>query len=327
MHLLDAITLPSQTIAVRPLGTQHGGVFPGCEVLAPQIRQCPFRYVLQDDVTALCTRLAFEDNSILASALDLLRVPAPTVWMEFRASARRQVFSELGLLTETGALQQHRIGLHISSDGQGRKGRAEVCWEVSEEHSPSLCPFVIEFDFDDAGFSNVEGNGGVHLGVSISGLPALDPLYARVRFTLRPEWTPYYIERVARDPQCHKVLKEAAVPIVEDAPFFAMFFLLLMSQAAFQQTPSDRSRLNKARVRRGRAPLLDHIELTINLGSHASVAVKHASSGMQRSPPRLHCVRGHLVRRGDALFWRKSHMRGTSSLGTIRSRTISVHLR
>ena len=44
-----------------------------------------------------------------------------------------------------------------------------------------------------------------------------------------------------------------------------------------------------------------------------------------RSAPRLHLVRGHLVRRGSLLFWRRSHMRGHSDIGTIRSRT--VHLR
>lgn len=37
----------------------------------------------------------------------------------------------------------------------------------------------------------------------------------------------------------------------------------------------------------------------------------HGTGGSRRSS-RLHYVRGHLVRRGDAIFWRRPHLRGHS---------------
>jgi hypothetical protein len=43
-----------------------------------------------------------------------------------------------------------------------------------------------------------------------------------------------------------------------------------------------------------------------------------------RHPPRLHHVRGHIVRREDRIFWRKPHLRGDASQGQVRSRTVCL---
>jgi hypothetical protein len=44
---------------------------------------------------------------------------------------------------------------------------------------------------------------------------------------------------------------------------------------------------------------------------------------MGRRGRRLHHVRGHLMRRGNKIFWRIPHLRGTSRAGTIRTRTVT----
>jgi hypothetical protein len=138
---------------------------------------------------------------------------------------------------------------------------------------------------------------------------------------LRPEWRAYYAERTGA--RFREVLNQAVRPIVVDVPLFAAFCLLLSSKRALRLEPVDRSRLNAARERRGKRPLLDHVELTMNL-----VGSKGAGHGDAegRSSPRLHFVRGHLVRRGDAVYWRSSHMRGNAAVGSINSRTISLHM-
>jgi hypothetical protein len=41
-----------------------------------------------------------------------------------------------------------------------------------------------------------------------------------------------------------------------------------------------------------------------------------------RRRPRLHRVRGHLVRRGSSLFWRVPHLRGSARAGSVKSRTV-----
>ena len=329
MRLLDLITQSNKPILIDSTGSQHICQLPGAEILAPRIRQCPLRYVLQDDVTELCTQLAFEEDTILGSSIEIVRVPVPNLWIEFRAGARRQTFAGLGRLSGKPSLSsQQRIGLYISSDQQGRKGSVDICWDNIDGLSPEVAPFTLEFDFDDEFFSEAGDSAGACLGVDVANPTALNPLFGRVRFCLRPQWSHYYMDVVAGDIHYQRVLREAVTPLLEDVPFFATFCLLLMSRSAFHQQPSDYSKLNKARTRRGRQPLLDHVELTMDLMPHAVAdeGVVTLLPGEHRSSPRLHFVRGHLVRRGDAIFWRTSHMRGKPSAGAIRSRTISLHL-
>jgi hypothetical protein len=38
----------------------------------------------------------------------------------------------------------------------------------------------------------------------------------------------------------------------------------------------------------------------------------------------LHHVRGHIVRRGNKVFWRSPHLRGDARLGVVRSRTVQL---
>jgi hypothetical protein len=44
----------------------------------------------------------------------------------------------------------------------------------------------------------------------------------------------------------------------------------------------------------------------------------------RRRGPRLHHVRGHIARRGDKVFWRLPHLRGSARLGVVRSRTVQL---
>jgi hypothetical protein len=81
-------------------------------------------------------------------------------------------------------------------------------------------------------------------------------------------------------------------------------------------------RLNKARARSGKAALLQQIEVFAPLLPECSSFGGNGSEPSRRSR-RLHHVRGHLVRRGDKLFWRVPHLRGNARAGSIRTRTVT----
>ena len=318
MRFLDAVAQAREAIAVACPGDATVWRFPGADVLASELSLCPLRYVLHDDVTAVCTRLAFEDDTILGSSIELVRIPAPTLWIEFVGSARHGVFADLDRLdVRANPSSRQRVGILVTADARGRRGSADVCWENGEGLSPDLAPFTVEYDFDDEGFSE---RGA--FSVSVSDFPALSALFNRVRFRLRPEWHRYYAQRAKSPDHYRDILRRAVDPLLEDVPFLAVFCLLLSSGNALRQEPADRSRLNMARARRSRPPLLDHVELTMNLahGNTNAVAVG------ERSSPRLHFVRGHLVRRGDAVHWRTSHIRGKAEVGSIRSRTVALRI-
>jgi hypothetical protein len=61
---------------------------------------------------------------------------------------------------------------------------------------------------------------------------------------------------------------------------------------------------------------------------HSPILTPYRSSGsggdgMGRRGRRLHHVRGHLVRRGNKIFWRIPHLRGSARAGSIRTRTVT----
>lgn len=73
----------------------------------------------------------------------------------------------------------------------------------------------------------------------------------------------------------------------------------------------SRSKLNRSREARGRSSLLDYTEMRIaspeplpSLGAVAQTDLRNV---------RLHHVRGHLVRRSGAIFWRMAHLRGAAT--------------
>jgi hypothetical protein len=119
------------------------------------------------------------------------------------------------------------------------------------------------------------------------------------------------------------VVHESVAAVARDIPMLLGFFLLLSAKDATRSIPVTRTAINRKRLARGRAPLLDHIEVRASLD-----AVRESgSSGTEpggRQSPRLHHVRGHLVRRDDSVFRRTPHLRGSASRGMVRSRTVCL---
>jgi hypothetical protein len=100
------------------------------------------------------------------------------------------------------------------------------------------------------------------------------------------------------------------------------FFLMLNTRSGLPQEPSQLGRLNRARCRSGKVPLLDHIDVRAPFPcGHVFQASESLPSGRRR--PRMHHVRGHIVRRRNELFWRVPHVRGKASGGVLKSRTVT----
>jgi hypothetical protein len=118
------------------------------------------------------------------------------------------------------------------------------------------------------------------------------------------------------------VAQHALGTIAADIPMMLAFFLLLSTRGGLPRRVQSLDKLNRARARSGKAPLLEHIEVSAPLLWEQNEAQAGDSHGGRRAP-RLHHVRGHLVRRGSQLFWRVPHLRGSASSGVIRSRTVT----
>jgi hypothetical protein len=155
--------------------------------------------------------------------------------------------------------------------------------------------------------------------------PSVGDLLDRVRFRFDHKWSQYY-EVAAPDADARAtIMRTSLAAVAHDVPVLLAFFLLLNAKGATRPVPILRSTLNRKRLGRDRAPLLDHIEVHASLPPD-SPAGSDANAGMAggRRPPRLHHVRGHLVRREDRVFWRTPHLRGNALQGVVRSRTVCL---
>ena len=188
----------------------------------------------------------------------------------------------------------------------------------------TLSPLETHFDFrgEFKQAEELDALAGAFVDATHSRNCATATLLDHVRFRFDGSWADYY-RPAAADPQFrHRLITESVNSIAWDAPLILAFLLLLSAKDATRTAPVSRAAINRKRLANGRSPLLDHIEVNASLDDLASAEPNGESSG--RQSPRLHHVRGHLVRREDRVFWRVPHLRGSGTRGAVRSRTVCL---
>jgi hypothetical protein len=135
-------------------------------------------------------------------------------------------------------------------------------------------------------------------------------------------WDAYYRQAPCSLESKQAIARHALGTIAIDIPVLLAFLMLLGIRSGVSLHPKDYTRLNRSRAKAGRTMLLDHVEVRSPLPApHHFIDASGANlAGRAR---RLHHVRGHLVRRGNTIFWRIPHLRGSSRAGAIRTRTVT----
>lgn len=319
MRLQDAIISEPPLVVQAKDGSLHN--LPGAADLAPRIAAAPVRYVLDDASAALVTRTAFAEDNMLEHSLDLLRFPSTAFWIEWNDRGRADFLLKNDLAIPGDASKHGRAGAFVSTDDSGRRGQISILWDNGAGQT-DLSPFTIEFDLGNPNFFAARNGKDWICGAILRKAEALNPLYARARFRLAEPWF-RYISRFAPAPaQFKSEINVNLTSVSSDLAFISAFCLLLSARGALAYRASDLDRLNAARARKGHHALLEHVTVSLDLSS----AHPQSEEGgvCPRAAPRLHHVCGHLVRRGDALHWRRSHLRGNPRAGMIAARTIEV---
>lgn len=330
MRLLDRVASTRAPLLLAP----HHRPEVAFEVTGPgryasRVADCPLRFVLADDLTRACAELAFADGARLVGCLDLLRVPARQMWIEWNDEVHKRVIYETGSAADYDtASSGRRVGVLLegSPDGYGAVTRtfwadaADACSEVTL--SPLETHIDLRAEFADASDVAAILSGGF-AGIGQRDDAAMDCLLDHVRFRFDATWAAYY-RAAATDPGAQRdVVRSSLAAVARDPPLVLAFLLLLSAKDATRRIPVSRAAINRKRQAHGRAPLLDHIEVRASLDS-----VREADSGgfepVGRLSPRLHHVRGHLVRRDNRIFWRVPHLRGSAARGMVRSRTVCL---
>ena len=331
MRLLDLIAQCREPLVLVPKapGAQPIKVS-GPSDFAQRIVDCPLRFVIADDLTRASAELAFADGDRLAACLDLLRIPALQLWVEWSDAVHVQVICQCGVFGEPDPDSLgRRAGVLLQATPSGRSAMARTFWSSltpAGQPEAQMSPIETHIDLDDNFEPTMNADNmlrGQYAGVTYAGAVGIRELLQRVRFRFDERWLKYY-ETAAPDPdQRQELARRSLGAVARDIPLLLGFFLLLNAKGATRHESIARAVLNRKRLARARAPLLDHIEVHSSLPLSLAGSDEGASDDIRR-PPRLHHVRGHLVRREDRVFWRTSHLRGNALQGVVRSRTVCL---
>jgi hypothetical protein len=327
MRLADQIAQSRTPLLVKDIDNRTVRLT-GAADFAHDVQCCPFRYTLNDDLTALCTALAFSKGAKVLSCADLLHVPAERLWIEWSEAPWLNELKRYGFRPNADVPQTSgRRGVFIRSSAQGRRGLLTTFWAAGGKESAALASSMeAYFDFDTPEGDVPTAPSGPQwstLNVFEHGSGRSDILNRCFRFRYERTWQDYYDRALLSPSQKHAIAHHGLGTIAISIPVLLSFLLMLATRPGLPRRPVILERLNQARSRSGKVPLLEHIEVSAPLLAEYGASGSGEQTDHHRRGPRLHHVRGHLVRRGSELFWRVPHLRGSARLGMVRSRTVT----
>ena len=293
------------------------------------VAHCPLRFVLTDELVRVCIDLAYSEGDELSGYLDLIHLPAERLWVEWSEQACREalqrVIPECVHLDGRDAV---RSGVLICAERDGRSGSLRTFFLTgAEPNEPLVAALETRLDLDGNGARGpleTVMKGGV-VGVCDSHSEHLRDLLRCASFRLDPAWRRYYASVVSNPVLGAQVARLLISSVAFDIPMLLALFLLMTVRADLARKAVRPERLNRKRARFGQPPLLEHVEVSTRLFVQAAYRDSKKPS-IARKGPRFHHVRGHIVRRRTATYWRAPHWRGHLRLGQVRSRTVELCL-
>jgi hypothetical protein len=297
------------------------------------------RHVLEDGVIGAASQVLMSRPSSIRDCLAVLRVPWRCGWFEWREDARRSVRERLGIVHDNGKATPSRCGFLVEAAPDGRSGFARLAWSHRDGEPPSVSPLRICFDLDRMGRGGpVPGDDARSASDlyrrwarSPSDLDALDAVNGALWLDgldgSRAQ-AASIAAALGGGVGLAQALHAADIDDVEGEALhvLAVTMLLTARNATSSRPGEDRTRLNRARARRGEPPLADHVIVGMRLSAAERREAAMPQAATSRASPRLHLVAGHFVRRGDAHFWRVAHARGDPARVAAGTRTIHVSL-
>jgi hypothetical protein len=327
MRLADRIAQCRTPFLVQSTANDKVTRLTGAADFTQDILKCPTRYILCDDLTRLCTALAYSKGARTLACADLLHVPAERVWVEWCEAPWLDELSHYGFRPPPERVPiAGRRGALIQSSPDGRRGLIRTFWSIGNTDSDVLTSSMeAYFDLDtEDGEEPVALDLQDRRTISVFDhvLGKSDILRRCFRFRYENTWGDYYARAVLSPHERDAVARHALGTIAIDIPMVLAFFLLLSTRPSLPRRPLMLERLNRSRSKSGKERLLDQIEVFSPVMPAYPPSIS-GSSGVTRRAPRLHHVRGHLVRRGSEIFWRVPHLRGNARSGAIHSRTVT----
>jgi hypothetical protein len=328
LRLLDHVAQCTVPLLVR----QNGGDvwrLTSAGDFSQAVAHCPLRFVLTDELVRVCIELAYSEGDELSGCMDLVRLPAEQVWVEWSERARREALRRvIPECAHPDGRNVERSGVLIGAERSGRSGSLRTFFLTDGEPSePVVAALETLLDLDGSGapgtFETVLK--GAAVGVCDAQNEHLNDLLQCARFRLDSVWQRYYASVVLNPVLGAQVARLLISSVAFDIPMLLALFLLMAIRADLVQRVVSSERLNRKRARFGRPQLLEHVEVSTPLFVQAACR-EAGKPAIARSGPRFHHVRGHIVRRRSTVYWRGPHWRGHLRLGQVRTRTVELRV-
>jgi hypothetical protein len=325
VNLIDSVAQSHTPFVVRDDTSGKVTTLNNTADCAALVARCALRYVLTDELTRLCADLAYSKGARTVACADLLHVPAETLWVEWCNEPWKNALQRYGFpLIPAGAQWVGRRGAWIRASRDGRRGLVRTFWSTTT--ADALAGSVeAYFDLDTVAGEEPEppdrqaGSAGR---VYDSERSDDDILGRCFRFRYEQSWSEYYGSAGLSSEVSFALWRHAVGTIAMDVPMLLTFFLLLATRNGLPQRAQAFEHLNRRRRQYGKEPLLDHTEVRAPVLPEYQ-EYQRGETRTARLSPRLHHVRGHLVRRGSQIFWRVPHLRGSARSGVVRTRTVT----
>lgn len=280
------------------------------------------RFVLDRQVIEAAKQLAKSNPKSLVSALPLCRAPYATTWFEWTDA--------------TG-----KAGCLVESDDEGRQGIMTFASAERLNDADKPVPIIsgVSSWFDYGGdaityakhhWREVLPHRPDYQQVFDRWNPGFDPSIAQNKEDeawlrlgkVYAQWLSPHAAGLMKDKNWPEELVDVWREMAREAAALCQYILMMLnSRNAVEHQDHDISRLNKARVKSDKPPLLAHRVTHLHL-SRARLRDAEAS-GMTRTEMRAHMVRGHFKVRRTGVYWWSAFVRGRH--GTLDRDRYQVH--
>ncbi len=129
MRLLDSVARCYTPLACHPPRIPRKSSWRARAGLRRKSSACPLRFVLGDDLTQASADLAYADGARLVGCLDLLRMPAPQLWIEWNDEVHKRVIHETGSAAEfDSAAAGRKVGILLRASANGLTAVGRTFW-------------------------------------------------------------------------------------------------------------------------------------------------------------------------------------------------------
>jgi len=302
------------------------------------------RFILNRDAVMTIHSISESTPKRFLQALAVCRLPFPSLWVEFAFQDRTDWMNEAkkrGLIIETHehASPPSRIGFYLEQlDKEGRKILVLPCWSHPKMGTVSLCHMALTI-CTDVGKYKLADSDVMSMQERLKEISNRKSIYLKwmndpeeiqagfeleARMTeeipdfLKTMWIP--ILKNASKSEIIKIKEMAQYDLKAEWRFILALLTVLNSRNVVDIGPTvDVSKLNKARIRKGSKPLMNHREIKLSL---SKVQKNRLNDGIGNKDIQAHLCRGHFKLRRSGLFWWSPHVRGNYGTPSVTTTTV-----